>query len=403
MKAVSSEPPRIRRFRDWRLGLFLHWGVYAVPARGEWAMFNERIPHAEYRRFAARFRAARFDPAAWAAAARAAGMKYLVLTARHHDGFSLFDSRVSDFTAARSAAGRDLVAEYVKACRAAGLGVGLYYSLIDWRYRAALGGPVSDRRGWNRMVDYVHAQVEELCTGYGPLDILWYDGGAFGPKAWRSRALNAMVRRHQPQVVINNRSGLPEDFDTPEQVLDASATGRMWESCFTMNDSWGYHAADGNWKSLRQVVNMLAVCASYNGNLLLNVGPRADGTFPPASVRILKGLGAWMRRHPEWLHGTRGNCREPILVRHFTTSRGDTVYCFLPHWPDGTLNLAGPTTRVRRARVLSTGQRCRVSQRGDRIILAGLPRRAPDPTANVIALEFERPPAAAPPRPLGEA
>jgi alpha-L-fucosidase len=252
-------PEDLQWWRDARFGLFIHWGVYAIPGRGEWLMWNERIPFHEYAGLADRFKPLKFDGDAWAEAARAAGAKYAVLTARHHDGFCLFDSRVSDFTSVKTAAGRDFVAEYVEACRRAGLRVGLYYSPLDWRFPGFFF-PNLYRESAEAMKQQTYDQVRELLTNYGRIDILWFDGGGddwlgFGGiewtgSGWRSRdsdwpqkehygghplwepeKLVAMVRQLQPHVVVNDRSGWEGDFATPERKIGAFDTGRPWETC----------------------------------------------------------------------------------------------------------------------------------------------------------------------------
>jgi len=279
---------RTKWFREAKLGIFVHWGIYSLPARGEWVMLTERIPGDEYVQLARRFNPKRFDAQEWVSIAKEAGMKYMVLTTRHHDGFCLFDSKVSDFTSVKTAAG----AEYVKACRRAKLKVGLYYSLGDWKF----GFPkVSDsREGARAMVEQAHIQVRELMSQYGKIDILWYDGGWVYPsrpddgpeeqiKFWQSKKLNSMVRKLQPHILINNRSGLSEDFDTPEQHSTPSGPGRIWETCMTMNDSWGYSAGDHTWKSSTQLIHELTDIVSKGGNYLLNIGPKAAGCFRKAA------------------------------------------------------------------------------------------------------------------------
>ncbi|MBC7236076.1 MAG: alpha-L-fucosidase, partial [Chloroflexi bacterium] len=296
---------RMQWWESARFGMFIHWGVYAIPARGEWVMYQEHIPHQEYAPLAKQFSPTHYDPDEWVRLAKSAGMKYMVMTTRHHDGFSLFDSQVSDFTAPKTAAKRDLIREYVEACHRGGMRVGFYYSLLDWRYPAYFRGPKADPEGWKELVDYVHAQVRELCSNYGRIDILWYDGGwPYTAEDWRSAELNAMVRELQPEIIINNRSQLPEDFDTPEQHVRASEPGRPWEACMTLNDSWGYNQADDNWKTPKQVLMYLVRCAHGGGNFLLNVGPQPDGAIPKESVRILETVGRWLERNGGSIYDT---------------------------------------------------------------------------------------------------
>ncbi|MCX8183670.1 MAG: alpha-L-fucosidase, partial [Crenarchaeota archaeon] len=232
--SIQEEKSTVEKRMSWwveaRFGMFIHWGLYAIPARGEWVMYCERIPKNEYARLAQKFNPKRFDADKWVELAKQAGARYMVLTTRHHDGFCLWDSSVSDFTSVKTAARRDFVAEYVEACRKAGMRIGFYYSLLDWRWPAYWDGPEKNPEGWKEFRNYVHAQVRELLTNYGKIDILWYDGGwPHSPDAWGSEQLNAMVRSLQPEIIINNRSGLPGDFDTPEQRIEVSH--RPWEAC----------------------------------------------------------------------------------------------------------------------------------------------------------------------------
>lgn len=387
--------------REWfnqaRFGMFIHWGVYSLLARGEWVRLIERIPSNEYEKLAMKFNPKKYHPEEWLDLAQEAGMKYMVLTTRHHDGFSLFDSEVSDFTAAKTAAKRDLVAEYVDACRSKGMKIGFYYSLLDWRYQAYFTGPKEDPKGWAEFLEYVHTQVRELCTNYGKIDILWYDGyWPWDAESWRSAELNAMVRRLQPEILINNRSGLPEDFDTPEQRIAApSDPERMWESCMTMNDNWGYSAGDKNWKSTRLLIYNLARCASGGGNFLLNVGPKADGTIPEPSIRRLKEIGKWIRVHGESIYGS-GRCPFRGGMIGLTTAKGGIVYLHILRWPGRKATIACVKNKVLSARILATGQEVQVAQKGDRVFLRGLPKKAPDPYDSVIAMQLDGEPEAYP-------
>jgi len=384
----QAQQQRMKWWNDARFGMFIHWGVYSIPARGEWVMHVEKIPKEIYARYAQAFHPKRYDPNEWAALAKEAGMRYMVLTSRHHDGYSLFDSQVSDFTAPKTAAGRDLVAEYVKACRKAGLKVGFYYSLLDWRYQAYWDGPDKDPEAWRKFIEYVHAQVRELCTRYGKIDILWYDGGwPHSAEAWQSAKLNAMVRQLQPHIIINNRSQLPEDFGTPEQHIIPEQGGRAWESCMTMNDHWGYAAGDHNWKSATQLIHNLATCVSGGGNYLLNVGPKPDGTIPAYSVRRLKEIGAWMKVNGRSIYGC-GRAPFGGGTAGPTTARGSTVYLHVFYWPGGELCLSGVETPVKSARLLATGRRAKVSQGGTSLCITGLPQKAPDPHDSVIELKL---------------
>ena len=305
---------RVERMREDKLGLFIHWGLYSIPARptGEWTMYKDRIPAAEYNNLADEFKPpASFSPREWVKLAKRAGCRYAVLTTRHHDGFCLFDTKTTDFNSVKTAAKRDFVREFAEACRTEGIRVGLYYSIMNWQYDHSPGG-VFDRKVWNEQVRTTHEALRELMSNYGRIDYLWYDG-CFAPgsndfetmeRMWRIRDLNAMVRSLQPDILINDRSRMPQDYVTPEQSLAAPARGQMWESCITCNHSWGYVKSDNDWKSAETLFRSLLHCARFGGNILINIGPRADGSVPVESVKALEGLGERIAACPEAIYGS---------------------------------------------------------------------------------------------------
>lgn len=350
-----------RWFNEVRFGLFIHWGLYSIWGRGEWVQFKERIPLETYNKLADEFVPAAFDIDAWVALAKRAGAGYVVLTARHHDGFALFDSAVSEFTSVKTAAGRDFVREFVDACRRHGLRIGLYVSIMDWQFPACGTGPQKDPAGWEAMVRQTHEQVRELMTNYGQIDMVWYDGcmvpGIGDPalleKFWRTKALNAMVRRLQPGILINDRAALPEDFATPEQEVAAPERGRRWEACMTLNGSWGYTRTDTNYKSVKEIVRHLVHCASHGGNLLLNIGPRGDGSVPAESVERLEAIGDWMRVNGEAIrNSTRTAFSEAAHVLGAATVCHDKVYFHLFDWQGGDAAVAGLNRLPGEARIL---------------------------------------------------
>ena len=389
MKRTRRHTANRRQLAWWqkaRFGMFVHWGLYSVLGRHEWAMDGEAIPALEYELLAKRFRPPPGAPRRWAALAKAAGMKYIVLTAKHHEGFCLWDTATTDYSAPRQAAGRDLVAEFIRAARNAGLGVGLYFSLADWHHPDGLRC-LHDPRARRRFVAYVHQQVRELCTRFGRIDILWYDYPfpMTKPAQWRSAEMNAMVRRLQPGILINDRSQLPEDFATSEQKLSAAQAGRPWEACMTLNDSWGYLADDDHWKPARQVVRNLITCARKGGNYLLNVGPRADGSVPAASIRILKQVGAWLRRNGRSVLDT--DPTEVTGARFFNcTARGKTLYVHCFYWPGKTWSIPGLKCKVLSAKFLTSGKKVAFTQSRYRITFRGCPAKAPDPLVTVLEL-----------------
>ena len=366
--------------------MFIHWGVYSTLGRGEWVFYQEHMTCDEYAQFAKAFQPRNYHPADWVALAQDSGMKYVVLTTRHHDGFCLFDSAASDFTSVKTGPGRDLVAEFADACHSAGMRMGFYYSLEDWRFPGQL--PHLPRKAddvYAPMVEQAHAQVRELCSNYGKVDLLWYDGG-FPAGVWRPEELNAMARSLQPGIVINDRAGTPEDFGTPENVIVPQE--RPWEACYTMNDSWGYATYDLNYKPPRELLRLLATCAAHGGNLLLNIGPDGDGNVPVEAVRSLRIMGQWLRANGKAIYGAvRSPVPSPALG--WTSRVGDRVYLLVQRWPGSELALGWCGGTVKAARVLASGQEARVEQRADRVWLRGLPAYPPDPYLSVIELEFD--------------
>ena len=325
---------RTQWWREARFGMFIHFGAYAVPARGEWVKSNEKLTTGKYQKYVDVFNPTDFDAREWAKTAKAAGMKYAVLTAKHHDGFCLFDSKLTDYKLSKNFAGRDLVREFLDAFRAEGLKVGLYYSIIDWHhpdYPNVGNHPQRDDKeyakrnfNWDNYLKYMHGQIEELTKNYGKIDIMWFDysfPGYYGEK-WKARELVKMVRKNQPDIILNNRleenagvGGTARtmnelgDFETPEQgipenpLFDKYNNSVPWETCLTMNGAWGYNELDKNWKSPELIIHSLVNCVSKNGNLLLNVGPDARGNFPVECVKILTEVGKWIEKNGESIYG----------------------------------------------------------------------------------------------------
>jgi alpha-L-fucosidase len=407
--AVTDRRARDARAGSWfpeaRFGLFIHWGIYALLGRGEQVLYREHLDQREYAALSRRFRAHRFDPDSWADAAWRAGMRYAVLTTKHHDGFCLFDSAVSDFTAPRTGAGRDLVREYVTAFRRRGLRVGLYYSLADWSQPAYFAGPDRDPGAFNRFVAYTHEQVRELCTNYGRVDLLWFDGGwPYSAGDWASEKLDRMVRRLQPQVMINDRlhgggtgnvkpSGSYSRrtrgyFQTAEQRAPSAADRPVETERTSLWFWWGHLVGERQWKSPREVVHLLTGAAARGANLLLNVGPRADGTFPAPFRRILREVGGWMDANSRSIRGTSAGVLDCSTVGS-TTTRGSTLYLHVVAWPGDIIRLYGLANRVKRVRFLDGGDRVDFRQAGLHLLLKGLPRTAPDPLCAVLAVEVE--------------
>jgi alpha-L-fucosidase len=390
---TSTPEDRERRLQWWRearFGMFIHWGLYSVHGRHEWVMENEGIPIAEYEQGAKRFNPEPNAARAWAKLAKTAGMKYMVMTTKHHEGFCLFDSKLTNYTAPRTACGRDLVQEYVDAARAEGMRVGFYYSLMDWHHPdGALAA--TDEAARRRFVDYIHGQVRELCTNYGKVDILWYDvNWPLKPDTWEAVKLNTMVRKLQPDILINNRTGLPEDFTTPEQRIQASA--EPWESCMTMNDSWGYQKADDNWKTSKNIVRNLIRCTRDNGNYLLNIGPKPDGSIPAESVNILTGVGRWMDTHAELIHAPVSVCKVKRGQFSDFIERGNKLYIMIQFWPGSEVSIGGLKTKAVSAKLYGSSTPVKFDQDDFRLRFTGLPATAPNPMISVLEVEFDAPP-----------
>ena len=395
MAAPDSDADRERRMQWWhaaRFGMFIHWGLYSVLGRHEWAMEEEGIPVEEYQLLAKRFTPKPNAARAWARLARQAGQKYMVMTTKHHEGFCLFNSQYTDYCAPKQACGRDLVKEYVEAARAEGMRVGFYHSLMDWHHPDGARCAV-DETARRRFVDYVHGQIRELLTNYGKIDVLWYDvAWPLDAAGWESEKMNKMVFELQPDIIVNNRNQLPGDFSTPEQHITAEKGGRAWESCMTMNDSWGYQAADDDWKTSRRIVRNLVSCARDGGNYLLNIGPRGDGSIPEESVKVLTEVGRWMDRNGQTIYEAEPCGVHSSQLANFTR-RGNTLYMHVHFWPGDTVALGGLRSKVLSARLQHGGKPVEFQQERFRVRFTGLPKTAPDEPATVLAIECDSEPA----------
>ncbi|MDA8264488.1 MAG: alpha-L-fucosidase [Actinomycetota bacterium] len=361
-----------------RFGLFVHWGLYALPARHEWVKNRERLDDAHYDRYFHHFDPDLFDPKAWAAEASNAGMKYFVITTKHHEGFCLWDSKLTDYKVTNTPAGRDLLRPTVDAFREAGLRVGFYHSLLDWHHPDfpidglhpqrddAAARQAAKNRDVRRYADYLHGQVRELLTNYGPIDYLFWDFSyptrfedGKGRADWRSEELLALVRDLQPSLIVNDRLDLPGDVLTPEQYqpsrsLAGDDESLIWEACQTLNGSWGYDRDNLDWKSPEQLVRMLVDGVSKDGNLLLNVGPTARGEFDARAIATLRAIGEWTRLHGRSIYGARdARMQAPPDCRY--TRRGNRLYLHVFAWPYRHLHLPELAGRVEYAQLLNDG------------------------------------------------
>ena len=397
-QTAESRDRRMAWWREARFGLFIHYGLYAQIGRNEWAMTCENIPIPEYEILAETFNPKPGAPREWAALAKKAGMKYMVLTTRHHEGFSLWDSKANPYNAVNYGPKRDIVREFVDACREFGLGIGFYSSLMDWHHpdgwRCAF-----DTEARKRFNQYITALNTELLTQYGKIDILWYDVSLpmESWEGWDSLERNQSMRALQPDLIINDRSKLPEDFGTPEEHI--SAADRDWEACMTFNGiSWGYvdssQATPYSYNAQR-ILKMLQTCASGGGNLLLNIGPTPDGSVPPEAVEPLTAVGNWLKENGDAVYGrmvkSKGWPGTSFGGNGVTsaTCRGNTVYLWNNIWPkSGEMALGGYMNAPKSVRLLRDGTPLEFEHRGHRLLLRNLPQAVPDPHAGVTVIEL---------------
>ncbi len=388
---------RTEWFKNARFGMFIHFGLYSIPARGEWVRSIEKMPESEYLSYFQAFEPDRFDAREWAKLAKQSGMKYAVLTAKHHDGFCLFDSNFTDFKSTNTKADIDFVREFLDAFRAEGLKVGLYYSLLDWHHPdyphyGDLHHPMRDNpaygnqsRNFDRYLDYMHAQIKELCSNYGKLDLLWFDFsyGEMRGEKWKATDLIRMVRSLQKDIVINNRLEVSGegfgslaacnpneyhgDFITPEKIIppygltDAEGKPMIWESCITMNNSWGYCSTDKYFKPSGLLIKKLVECVSKGGNMILNLGPDGRGAIPKESVRVLNEIGQWMEIYGKSIYSC-GKSSFPKPEYGRITQNGNLLYYHLFENTLGPLPLMGiELERIKKIRLLSDGTEIRVS------------------------------------------
>ncbi|MCF7764345.1 MAG: alpha-L-fucosidase [Verrucomicrobia bacterium] len=413
---------RMQWFREARFGLFIHWGLYSVPAGewngktsyAEWFLEETKMPVSQYEKFVPQFNPVKFDARAWVHMAKNAGMRYIVITSKHHDGFGMFRSGLTDWGIKATPFQRDPLKELAAACQEAGLKLCFYYSIMDWHHpdwgtRRAWNDQATGEPDMDRYVAFMKGQLKELLTNYGPVGILWFDGE--WEKPWtheRGVDLYNYVRSLQPNIIINNRVGKGRagmagmdtgaervgDYGTPEQEIPPTGFGPGvdWESCMTMNKHWGYNSHDHNWKPTEMLVRNLIDCASKGGNYLLNIGPTSEGLFPQPSVERLNEIGQWMKINSESIyettaspfkHLTWGRCTRKV------TNAGATLYLHVFDWPnDGRIEVPGLKNTVESATLLSDGTRVStVSTPAGVTIL--VPEAAPDAFASVVVLRVK--------------
>ena len=388
-------------FQDAKFGLFVHWGVYSVLGDGEWVMNNQRIPGADYEKLPAFFNPQQFNAAEWVATVKAAGMKYITITSKHHDGFAMFDSRVSNWDIVdRTPYQKDVLKALAEECRKQGIKLFFYYSQLDWHHpdyypRGRTGNDAGrpDAGQWDKYIDYMNAQLTELLTNYGEIGGIWFDG-------WRLDETYALIHRLQPQALVGaNHHKTPfdgEDFQMFEKDLPGHNTAGFnedsqigtlpFEMCDTANGVWGFNLQDRRHKSTRDLIHLLVKGAGYNANFLLNVGPMPDGRIQPEHQARLKEVGEWLTVHGESIYGTRGG---PVTPRPWgvTTKKGNTVYVHVLNWQDQHLLVPSMNGPVRSARFVKTGTNAEFKNVAEGVILM-IPPAAVDPNDTVIALEM---------------
>jgi alpha-L-fucosidase len=392
-----------------RFGLFIHWGLYAVPGRHEWIKSREKIRDEDYQAYFDHFDPDLYDPAAWARDAKQAGMKYAVITSKHHEGFAMWDSQLTDYQVTKTPAGRDVLREWVEAFRNEGLKIGFYHSVIDWHHPDYTLDPTHPRRDEDetsfnegrdmaRYREYLHGQVRELLTNYGKVDIMWFDFTPQGKSRadWASEDLAKLVHELQPGIIMNDRIDYPEsaDFVTPEQYQPKEWPTRdgervVWEACQTLNGSWGYDRDNLDWKSPVMLVQLLIDSVSKGGNVLLNVGPTARGEFDPLARETLAEIGEWMRLHGRSIYGaTASDEAAPTDCR--LTQRDNRLYLHLFNWPMRHVHLNGFAGKVAYAQLLHDASEIRFTE-GDPHQKAQNTTMAGEAGSVVLSLPIQRP------------
>jgi alpha-L-fucosidase len=427
---------RMQWWRDARFGMFIHWGVYAVPAGtykgqkinriGEWIMNRGKIPVAEYQAFAKQFNPVKYDPDAWVRMAKDAGMKYIVITSKHHDGFALFESKASRWNIVDATPyGKDVLKSLAEACKKHGIKLGYYYSQAqDWNNPGGAAARKAASEGWPNpdsakidvytvehsghwdpaqttasMSEYIDRvavpQVKELLTNYGEVAVLWWDTPT-NMKDEYAEKLQALLKL-QPNIITNDRlkrPNFPGDFKTPEQKIPnlSDLDGKDWETCMTMNNTWGYKSYDNNWKTPEKLIRNLIDIASKGGNFLLNVGPTAEGEFPDQSVQILKAMGAWMKINGEAIYGTKASPLQPLAWGRCTmkeNKEGTTLYLSVFDWPtDRKLVIPDLKNKVISSRFMANGESLNISSTNEGVVIY-LSDAAPDSIASVIKIELK--------------
>ncbi|MCM1111428.1 MAG: alpha-L-fucosidase [Clostridium sp.] len=411
VETPEQKAERMKWFGDAKLGIFIHWGPYSKGETSEsWAFHNGYISIEDYMKQADAFTAANYDPEYWAKLIKESGAKYTVITTKHHDGFALWDTKAGDVSAVKSSpARRDVIDPFAKAVRDQGLKLGFYFSLIDWprqdypetyRDKPPKYDIKAEPERWQHFLDFNNAQLTELSTTWNP-DLYWFDGDwEHSSEEWKAPEIIAMLHRYNPGVIVNSRIQGNGDYETPELgVPVARPEAKWWETCMTSNDSWGYRIADTNFKSSKTIIKMLADCINLGGNLLLDIGPKADGTIPEEQVQILKDLGRWTSKHAEAIYGTRAGIPAGHVQAYTSLNpTGDILYLFVPYTPNEAIEIKGLKSYIKKARVVGTDRELDWKLYNDvswgtasGVYYLNVPAEVCDPDMTVIALELEEP------------
>lgn len=407
-RTLPTNDAKMKWFRDGKLGIFIHWGIYAVDGIAEsWSFYNGDISHDDYLKQLKGFTASKYDPQYWADLIKESGARYAVLTSKHHDGVALWNSRQGGLSVVKDTpAGRDLIQPFVDALRRDNLKVGLYFSLIDWSYADYDNFTKQQKRysndptRWNKFLRYYQGQLKEISDAYDP-DLYWFDGDwEHSAEEWQATVVRQMILTRNPNAILNSRLQGYGDYATPEQgVPIVRPKAKYWELCLTTNNSWGYQPRDTNYKTPNQLIRILADTIGMGGNLLLDIGPRPDGTIPEEQVRILKEIGRWTGKHSEAVYGTdAGIARDYFSGASTLSADGKTLYLFLDGKPNGPALVKGLKNTVLRARVVGNSAQLSFKVVGKQpwsqvpgLFYIDVPAEALDPQVTVVAVELDEP------------
>ena len=407
-ESSDAKEKRMQWFADAKLGIFIHWGIYAVNGIDEsWSFYNGYLSYDDYMKQLKGFTAEKYNPLEWAKLIKESGAKYAVLTAKHHDGVALWNSEQNDLNVVKKTpAARDLVKPFSDAIRLQNLKVGLYFSALDWSHPDYPFFTNKEKRyekdsaRWNRFLNFHRAQLKELALGYKP-DLFWFDGDwDFSAEQWKAKGIREQITQWLPNAIVNSRINGYGDYDTPENgVPITQPKSKWWELCMTMNDSWGFQGNDKNYKTPNQVIRIFADCIGLGGNMLLDIGPKADGTIPEEQVIILKELGGWTKKHHQAIYGTIAGIPKEYFYGPSTLSKDKTIlYLFIDSEPKGPVVIKGLKNKVNRIWVVGNGTKleARVMMKAywsstPGLLYINVPKKVLDKQVTVLAVLLDGP------------